>query len=61
MRKSKLVLLLLPAIAAVGGGVHGTEVLSAQVVRCWDVVCTVGGNGSMNCVEVPKPCPQEVT
>ncbi|WP_420128790.1 hypothetical protein [Longimicrobium sp.] len=61
MKKSKLVLVLLAALVLVGGGVHGTQLLSAQTVRCWDVVCTVGSNGSMNCVEVPKPCPPQVT
>lgn len=61
MRRSKLVLILLAAAGAAGAGLHGTEVLSAQVIRCWDVVCTIDDRGNMNCVEKPKPCPEEIT
>lgn len=62
MRKSKLVLTLLAAFVAAGAALHGAPALSAQVIRCWDVVCTVDGKGNMSCVEIPKPCPtQEVT
>jgi hypothetical protein len=61
MRKSKLVLLLLAAATAVGAGLHAPRVLSAQEVRCWDVVCTVDIKGNMSCVEKPKPCPVEIT
>lgn len=61
MPKSKLVLIFLGATAVVAGGVRGTRVLSAQVLRCWDVVCTVDSKGTMSCVETPKPCPPTVT
>jgi hypothetical protein len=61
MRKAKLTLVLLGLSAAAGGGLRNPQVLSAQVVRCWDVVCTVDGKGIMNCVETPKPCPPTVT
>lgn len=61
MKKSRLILLPLATAAAAGAGLHGTQVLNAQVIRCWDVVCTVDGKGNMSCVETPKPCPTEVT
>jgi hypothetical protein len=61
MPKSKLFLIFLAATAAVAGGVRGSQVLSAQVLRCWDVVCTVDAKGTMSCVETPRPCPPTVT
>lgn len=60
MRKPKLLLLLLAAAAMSAGGASVT-LLTAQVLRCWDVVCTIDSDGNMHCVETPKPCPQEVT
>lgn len=59
MKKSKLVLILLAAAVTAQTGLRDAEVLSAQVLRCWDVVCTVDGKGNMSCVEKPVPCPNE--
>ena len=57
MKKRTLGLFLLVSATVVTGTVRGTRELSAQVVRCWDVVCTIDGDGTMHCVETPKPCP----
>jgi hypothetical protein len=40
------------------GAARGTHVLSAQEIRCWDVACVVNPDGTLRCVETPKPCPQ---
>jgi len=55
---------LASAPAAVLGAVLASarpEPLEAQVIRCYDVVCTVDANGVVRCVERPTPCPPDVT
>lgn len=59
MRKSKLILLAGTAAVVAAGGALRTPVLSAQVVRCWDVVCVISSEGKMQCVETPRPCPAD--
>lgn len=35
--------------------------LQAQVIRCYDVVCTEDAEGVLRCVEKPVACPPNMT
>jgi hypothetical protein len=58
MRNSKLVVLAgLAAIAGAAAFPGRPSALVAQVLRCYDVVCTEGADGKVRCVEKLVPCP----
>jgi hypothetical protein len=48
-------------IVAAGLPVPSGSALHAQVIRCYDVVCTRDAQGVLRCVEKPAPCPPDVT
>jgi hypothetical protein len=58
MRNSRLA--VLAGVAAIAGAAAfpgRPSALSAQVFRCYDVVCTEGADGVVRCVEKLVPCP----
>ena len=48
----------LAATAAAGASTRPPP-LEAQVIRCYDVVCTEDSKGVLRCVEKPTTCPPE--
>jgi hypothetical protein len=58
MTNSKLALLAgVAALAGAAALLGRPSALSAQVFRCYDVVCTEGADGVVRCVEKLVPCP----
>lgn len=58
MRTYKLAVLAgVAAIAGAAASASRPSGLSAQVFRCYDVVCTEGADGVVRCVEKLVPCP----
>jgi hypothetical protein len=62
MNLSKRIVIAAAAAVIAAGALPGRpSPLEAQVLRCYDVVCTEDVNGVLRCVEKPTACPPRVT